>query len=202
MPPAGPRSLLESCTPPSIGPFFCRNFISRGIGIGQNKLWLPTPDPKPTPAWLGGAIGAIAREDANPHPGASATRPERRTSRRVAKPTHHRTRKIQANSPASTASTPVAVPDAPAISMPRRRRTLPFAFSRRSLTYARTWTFAVAKATGLVEASAARPDAVAGPPTSRDPPTQPPPAIPHRPCSSPGRRSSPLCGADRHLFYR
>jgi len=69
-------------------------------------------------------------------------------------------------------------------------------------SHIRTWAFAVAKATGLVDASAARPGAVAGPPTSRDPPTQPPPAIPHRPCSSPDRRSSPLCGADRHLFYR
>ena len=43
-------------TPQDVGPFFRRNFISRGIGIGQNKPWLPTPDPKPTPAWLGGAI--------------------------------------------------------------------------------------------------------------------------------------------------
>ena len=58
-----PRSnLLVSrvcvCTHPraDAGPFFCRNFISRGIGIGQNKPWLPTPDPKPTPAWLCGAM--------------------------------------------------------------------------------------------------------------------------------------------------
>ena len=169
MPPAGPRSLLESCTPPSIGPFFCRNFISRGIGIGQNKLWLPTPDPRPTPAWLGGAIGAIAREDANPHPGASATRPERRTSRRVAKPTHHRTRKIQANNPASTASTPVAVPD-----VPRKFDVPPLpnsAFAFSSLTHTRNWSFVVAKATDLVNISETHPNAVARPPASRDPPT-------------------------------
>ena len=53
-------------TPPDVGPFFRRNFSSRGIGFGQNKPWLTTPDLKPTPGWLG---GAIARSDANPHPG-------------------------------------------------------------------------------------------------------------------------------------
>ena len=41
-------------TPQDVGPFFRRNFISRNIGIEQNKAWLPIPDPKPTPAWLGG----------------------------------------------------------------------------------------------------------------------------------------------------
>ena len=65
-----------------------------------------------------------------------AGEPKSQTSRRVAEPTRHRARKSQTSKPASAASTPVAVPDAPAISMPRRRRTLPFAFSRRSLTYA------------------------------------------------------------------
>ena len=33
-----------------------RGFISRGIYIKQNKPWLADPDPKPTPAWLGGAM--------------------------------------------------------------------------------------------------------------------------------------------------
>ena len=42
-----------------------------------------------------------------------AGEPKSRTSRRVAEPTRHRARKSQANNPASAASTPVAVPDAP-----------------------------------------------------------------------------------------
>ena len=41
-------------TPQDAGPFFRRIFISRNTGIEQNKPWLPIPDPKPTPAWLGG----------------------------------------------------------------------------------------------------------------------------------------------------
>ena len=41
-------------TPQDAGPFFRRNVISRNIGIGRNKPWLPIPDPKPTPAWFGG----------------------------------------------------------------------------------------------------------------------------------------------------
>ena len=42
-------------TPPSASPFFRRIFFfPRGIGRDQNKPWLPIPDPKPTPAWLGG----------------------------------------------------------------------------------------------------------------------------------------------------
>ena len=38
------------------GPFFRRNFISRGVGVEQNKLWLTDPDPKLTPAWLVGLV--------------------------------------------------------------------------------------------------------------------------------------------------
>ena len=41
-------------TPQDASPFFRRNFISRNTGIEQSKLWLPTPDPKSPPAWLGG----------------------------------------------------------------------------------------------------------------------------------------------------
>ena len=43
-------------TPQDAGPFFHRNFISRNIGIEKNTPWLPIPDPKPTPAWLGGSM--------------------------------------------------------------------------------------------------------------------------------------------------
>ena len=43
-------------TPQDAGPFFRRNFVSRNIGIEQNKPWLPIPDPKQTPAWLGGTM--------------------------------------------------------------------------------------------------------------------------------------------------
>ena len=98
------------------------------------------------------------------------------------------------------ASTPVAVPDAP------RNFDAPLpphsAFRLLSLlAHTRTWPFAVAKATGLPNASATRLDVTTGPQTSRDPPTEHLPAIPHRPCSSPDRRSSPLCRADKHLFY-
>ena len=96
------------------------------------------PRPEASPGLARWRDGVFRRKSTS---GASATgpesrRPKSRTSRRVAEPTRHRARKSQTSKPASTASTPVAVPDAPAISMPRRRRTLPFAFSRRSLTYA------------------------------------------------------------------
>ena len=54
-------------TPPAVGPCFHRNFICRGFGSGQNQLWLTNPNPKPTPAWLGGGVRrprAIAKKHA------------------------------------------------------------------------------------------------------------------------------------------
>ena len=43
-------------TPPAIGPWCRRNSVSCGYGRGQNQLWLTDPTPKPTPAWLSGAM--------------------------------------------------------------------------------------------------------------------------------------------------
>ena len=43
-------------TPPQVGSWCRRNFISFGYGRDQNKLWLTDPNPKPTPAWLSGAM--------------------------------------------------------------------------------------------------------------------------------------------------
>ena len=42
--------------PPPVGPCFRRNFISCGVGSGQNQTGLPGPNPKPNPAWLGGWV--------------------------------------------------------------------------------------------------------------------------------------------------
>ena len=62
-----PGSLARrKLTPPPVGPWFRRNFISRCPILRQNQTGLPSHNPKPTPAWLG---GGIARSDANPHPG-------------------------------------------------------------------------------------------------------------------------------------
>ena len=61
-----PVPCRRSRTPPAVGPWFRRNFISRCPKLQQNQTGLPNHNPKPTPAWLG---GGIARSDANPHPG-------------------------------------------------------------------------------------------------------------------------------------
>ena len=53
-------------TPPAVGPWFRRNFISRCPKLQQNQTGFPNHNPKPTLAWLG---GGIARSDPNPHPG-------------------------------------------------------------------------------------------------------------------------------------
>ena len=49
-------NLMCTLTPQDAGPFFRRNFSSRGIGRDQNQPRVTTPDLKPTPAWLGGWV--------------------------------------------------------------------------------------------------------------------------------------------------
>ena len=48
-------------TPPAVGSCFRRNFISRGTGSKQNPPWLTDPNPKPTLAWLSGAMRNVMR---------------------------------------------------------------------------------------------------------------------------------------------
>ena len=43
-------------TPQDVGPCFRRNFIPRRPNLGKNQPGLPNPNPKPTPAWLGGWV--------------------------------------------------------------------------------------------------------------------------------------------------
>ena len=42
--------------PPDVGPGCRRNFIPRRSNLDQNQTGLPDPNPKPTPAWLGGWV--------------------------------------------------------------------------------------------------------------------------------------------------
>ena len=41
-------------TPPPVGPWCRRNLIPRRPNSAKNQTGLPGPNPKPTPAWLGG----------------------------------------------------------------------------------------------------------------------------------------------------
>ena len=43
-------------TPPPVGPCFRRNSVSCRPKLQQNQTGLPNHNPKPTPAWLGGAM--------------------------------------------------------------------------------------------------------------------------------------------------
>ena len=45
-------------TPP-VGPWCCRYFIPRRRKLRQNQTGLPDPNPKPTPAWLGGWVRSV-----------------------------------------------------------------------------------------------------------------------------------------------
>ena len=53
------RLMMANCainqgTPPPVGPWCRRNFIPRRPNSAKNQTGLPDPNPKPTPAWLGG----------------------------------------------------------------------------------------------------------------------------------------------------
>ena len=48
-------------TPPAVGPCVRRNFISCGSYLDQSQTGLPNRNPKPTPAWLSGAIARSGR---------------------------------------------------------------------------------------------------------------------------------------------
>ena len=197
-----PRSRCS--TPQDAGPCFRRKFISCGSELELTNRGLLTPTPNQP------RLGLVARSRG---PTQICIRgvchwtgepKSRRAGRAVESQSRRATERARGRQPSPPrplrASTPVAVPDAP------RNFDAPLpphsAFRLLSLlAHTRTWPFAVAKATGLPNASATRLDVTMGPQTSRDPPTEHLPAIPHRPCSSPDRRSSPLCRADKHLFY-
>ena len=51
-----PEIRLRSGTPPPVGPCFRRKLISCRPKLQQNQTGLPNHSPKPTPAWLGGAM--------------------------------------------------------------------------------------------------------------------------------------------------
>ena len=50
------RRIIAPVTPPAVGPCFRRHLISCRPKLRQNETWLPNHNPKPTPAWLGGAM--------------------------------------------------------------------------------------------------------------------------------------------------
>ena len=132
-------------TPPDVGPWCRRNFIPRRPNFRKNQTGLPDPNPKPTPAWLG---GAIARSNATPLPGRLplGQRADGPPSRRVTEPTSRRARKRQEFEPPSSAPTPRTAQDAP---RECEVRTAPCPGFRllSSPTHSHAWPFAVARAT-------------------------------------------------------
>ena len=132
-------------TPPAVGPWCRRNFIPRRPNFRKKQTGLPDPNPKPTPAWLG---GAIARSNATPLPGRLplGQRADGPPSRRVTEPTSRRARKRQEFEPPSSAPTPRTAQDAP---RECEVRTAPCPGFRllSSPTHSHAWPFAVARAT-------------------------------------------------------
>ena len=137
-------------TTPDVGPWCRRDFIPRRPNFRNNQTGLPDPNPKPTPAWLG---GAIARSNATPLPTSRlpgrlplGQRADGPPSRRVTEPTSRRARKRQEFEPPSSAPTPRAAQDAP---RGCEVRTAPCPGFRllSSPTHSHAWPFAVARAT-------------------------------------------------------
>ena len=136
---------MSETTPPDVGPWCRRNFIPRRPNFRKKQTGLPDPNPKPTPAWLG---GAIARSNATPLPGRLplGQRADGPPSRRVTEPTSRRARKRQEFEPPSSAPTPRTAQDAP---RECEVRTAPCPGFRllSSPTHSHAWPFAVARAT-------------------------------------------------------
>ena len=123
-----------SATPQDVGPFFRRNFISRGICIGQNKPWLPDyTRSQPRLGLVGGSRGptqihirGLCHWAGEPAGHLVAESPSRRTA-----------------GPASARKTSPPCPHSPhgsfrarcANAMSQCLRALSFASSRRSLTH-------------------------------------------------------------------
>ena len=128
---------------PASRPCFRRNLISCRSKLRENQTGLPNHNPKPTPAWLG---GAIARFSATPLPGRLrlGRRADGQPSRRITDElTSRQAHECQGIEPSSFTLTPRMVPDTPReCGVPTPPRSTFRLLS--SLALSRAWPFAVA----------------------------------------------------------